>query len=84
MREPNLLAMESSRTRRSFGSFVLAPPAAFGVIGGGVFWWLSLAPTLLPLEWMIQAAISALSIAVGYGVGSAVGAGVRWIAERFE
>ncbi|MEA3503376.1 MAG: alpha/beta-hydrolase N-terminal domain-containing protein, partial [Actinomycetota bacterium] len=63
---------------------MLAPPAAFGVVGGVILWWWSLTPTLLPRAWMIQAAISALSIAIGYGVGSAVGAGVRWVTDRFE
>ena len=76
--------MKSPRAPRSLGSFMGAPPSAFGVAGGIVFWWWSLTPTLLPRAWMIQGAISALSIAVGYGVGSAVGVGIRWIIARFD
>ncbi len=75
--------MSPSRSPRSFRSFILAPPSAFGIAGGIVFWWWSLGPTLLPRAWMIQGAISALSIAAGYGVGSAVGvdASMRRIVE---
>ena len=63
---------------------MLAPPAVFGAAGGIVVWWWSLTPTLLPRAWMIQAAISAMSVAVGYGIGSAVGVGARWVMDRFE
>jgi len=76
--------MESPQTPRSFRSFMSAPPAPFGVVVGLVFWWWSLTPTLLPRAWMIQAAVSALSIAVGYGIGSAIGAGIRWISRRLD
>lgn len=49
-----------------------------------VFWWQSLTPTLIPRTWQMQAVISAICLAIGYGVGEVVGAGVFRFLERSE
>jgi uncharacterized membrane protein len=43
-----------------------------------VFWWFSLVPTLMPRGWMVQAAISAICIGIGYAIGTLGG----WIVRR--
>ncbi len=44
-----------------------------GVVGACVFWCASLRPSLLPRDWYMQAAISGISAAAGYGLGAFVG-----------
>ena len=48
-------------------------PAFGGLVGGSVFWWLSLVPSLLPRNWIVQAAVSGVCVLVGYGIGSVLG-----------
>jgi uncharacterized membrane protein len=40
-----------------------------------LFWWQSLTPTLIPRSWETQAVVSAVCLAVGYGIGTLAG---RW------
>ena len=40
-----------------------------------LFWWHSLTPTLIPRSWQMQAAIGAVCLAIGYGIGTLAG---RW------
>jgi uncharacterized membrane protein len=56
------------RTRRYLSGF---PPA--GLAGALVFYCLSLTPSLLPRVWYLQAVMSAMTAAIGYGVGLFVG-----------
>ena len=56
------------RTRRYFSGF---GPA--GLTGALIFYCLSLTPSLLPREWYLQAAMSAVTAAIGYGIGALVG-----------
>lgn len=49
-----------------------------GLALGLLCWWLSLTPSLLPRAWTIQAAISALCVLAGYGIGTLLG----WIGHR--
>src|SRR5262245_65806995 len=46
-----------------------------------LFWWQSLTPTLIPRSWETQAVVSAICLAVGYGIGALAG---RWAHRRFE
>jgi uncharacterized membrane protein len=41
-----------------------------------VFWWQSLTPTLIPRTWTMQLGISAVCLAIGYGVGTLAGGAV--------
>ena len=56
------------RGPRAFREVTLGRPSTAGLVVGAVFWLASLGPTLLPRAWMFQAAISALSFLVGYGL----------------
>ena len=40
-----------------------------------LFWWQSLTPTLIPRAWETQAVVSAVCLAVGFGIGTLAG---RW------
>jgi uncharacterized membrane protein len=56
------------RTRRYLHGFPLA-----GLTGALFFYCLSLTPSLLPRAWYLQAAMSAVTAAIGYGAGLLVG-----------
>ena len=59
-----------------------SPPALGALAVGYVFWLASLRPTLLPRPAVMQGALSALCLTVGYGVGGVlVGWGV-WLSRR--
>ena len=60
------------RTRRYLVGF---PPA--GLTGALFFYCLSLTPSLLPRVWYLQAVMSAVTAAIGYGVGLFLG----WVAR---
>jgi len=53
-----------------------------GLVGALVFFCLSLTPSLVPRLWYLQATVSGISLAVGYGVGSAGSAAVRKLVDR--
>ncbi|HSM65298.1 MAG TPA: alpha/beta-hydrolase family protein [Ilumatobacteraceae bacterium] len=60
-----------------------APPSVGAWIGMLVLWWASLRPSMLPRSSLTQAAISAICVAVGYGLGGFVGRVVaRWARHR--
>jgi len=60
----------------------VSPPALGALAVGYVFWLASLRPTLLPRPAVMQGALSALCLNVGYGVGGVlVGWGV-WLGRR--
>jgi uncharacterized membrane protein len=63
----------SSRTRRYLAGFF--SPA--GLAGGLVFYCLSLTPSLLPRVWYLQAVMSGVTVAIGYGAGVFLG----WLAR---
>lgn len=56
---------------------LLRRPPFGGLAGGLVFWWFSLAPSLLPRTWIVQAGVSAVCLIVGYGIGTLLG----WLAH---
>lgn len=55
------------------GARALGTPTLSGSSLALLFWWQSLTPTLIPRSWEIQAAIGAVSLAVGYGIGTLAG-----------
>ena len=57
-----------------FRSVMLRRPSFAGLVGTLVFFWFSLAPSLLPRWWIMQAVITALSSAIGYLIGTTLGA----------
>lgn len=48
-------------------------PSFGGLVFALVFWWQSLSPTLLPRSWTVQAAITAICVAIGYAIGTLAG-----------
>ena len=70
-----------ARGFRGWLRWIVRPPTAFGgAVGALVFFWLSLLPSLLPRAWLFQGVVSGLTAVIGYGIGGAVGAGVRRLA----
>jgi uncharacterized membrane protein len=63
---------------RSIGRALLRRPTTPGVVVGAIFWWFSLVPTLMPRSWIVQAAISAICLGIGYALGTLGG----WIVRR--
>ena len=51
--------------------------SATGAVTALVFWWLSLVPSQLPRSWWMQAVISGVTAAIGYGLGTFAG----WLAR---
>lgn len=65
------LAPASSAPARATGRpRLIARPTFGGLAVGLVFWWASLSPTLMPRTAVTQGAISALSVAIGIGLGT--------------
>lgn len=53
--------------------------SATGVVFGVLLWCGSYAPSLLPREWTMQAAVSGLCLIGGYAFGATVGGFMRWL-----
>lgn len=53
-----------------------------GLIGGTIFFCLSLTPSLLPRTWVYQAIVSGLTSTIGYALGALVGWLVRVVVRR--
>ncbi len=64
------------------GQRLKAPPSVGAWIGMLVLWWSSLRPSMLPRSALTQALISAICIAVGYGLGGFVDRVVERAARR--
>src|SRR5262249_14035595 len=60
---------------------VLRTPTLGGSLLALLFWWQSLTPTLIPRSWAMQTAISAICLAIGYGIGTLAGRGVQRLLE---
>jgi uncharacterized membrane protein len=52
-----------------------------GLLVGTLLFCLSLLPSLLPRPWFFQGVISGISLAIGYGIGTALSSIVRWLTE---
>jgi len=59
----------------------LGTPTLSGSSLALVFWWQSLTPTLIPRSWILQAAISGVCLAIGYGIGTLGGHGLHRLLE---
>lgn len=67
-----------SRWRR-IADVVIAPPTFGGLVMALIFGWQSFAPTLMPRTALVQGAICAISITMGYAVGTVLGRLVRYL-----
>ena len=76
-RPPKVDSGRWARLGASIRSTLFCRPAFGGLAVGVMFWWFSLVPSLLPRDWIVQAAVSAVCVLAGYGVGSAFGWLVR-------
>jgi len=68
--------------RRGLGTRLLAGPDLVPLVVGWVFWLESLRPSLLPRPAVMQGALSAVCLLVGYGIGGLVAGGVRRLLAR--
>ncbi len=68
----------------SFRSSMLRGPSFGGLVGALVFFWFSLTPSLLPRWWVMQAVITGLTSAIGYLIGTTIGALGRAAVDRFN
>ena len=64
------------------GARALGSPTLSGLSLALLFWWQALTPTLIPRSWTVQAVISAVCFAIGYGIGTLVGRWVHWLLDR--
>jgi uncharacterized membrane protein len=64
------------------GGWLLRPPTLAGVAVALLFWWWSLDPSMLPRSWYAQGAVSGLSAAIGYLLGTLAGYGVGALLRR--
>jgi uncharacterized membrane protein len=62
---------------------LLGTPTLSGALFALVFWFQSLTPTMVPRSWAVQAVISAICLAIGYGIGTTVGREVQHLLERW-
>src|SRR5262245_9673211 len=60
----------------------LGTPTLSGSLLALLFWWQSLTPTLIPRSWETQTGISAICLALGYGIGTLAGRGVHRLLDR--
>lgn len=81
------MARGTAQTREggvSFRDVVLRAPSFAGLVGALIFFWFSLTPSLLPRWWVMQAVITGLGAAVGYLVGTTIGAIGRFLGRRMR
>jgi uncharacterized membrane protein len=62
--------------------WLLRPPTFGGTAAGLLFWWWSLDPSMLPRAWSAQAAVSGLSAAIGYLLGTLAHQGLAGVLRR--
>jgi uncharacterized membrane protein len=53
-----------------------------GLLGAALAWWASLYPTFIPRDWLVQAVVSGVSAAIGYGIGALVARAVSLLGIR--
>jgi uncharacterized membrane protein len=72
---------DRARGPRSRG-WLLRPPTPAGLAVALLFWWMSLDPSMLPRTPSAQGAVSGLSAAVGYLLGTLAGYGIGAVLRR--
>jgi uncharacterized membrane protein len=76
-------AEASSRPRRWRLRWVFTRRLCFGGLAGAlVFFCLSMTPSLVPREVLMQGVVSGVSVAIGYGFGSLLSSGIRKLIRR--
>jgi uncharacterized membrane protein len=76
-------AAASSRSRLWRLRWVLTRRLCFGGLAGAlVFFCLSMTPSLVPREVLMQGIVSGVSVAIGYGFGSLLSSGIRKLIRR--
>jgi uncharacterized membrane protein len=79
--DPDRTADATPRWRRT--RWVFTRHLCFGgLVGGLVLFCLSMTPSLVPRLWLFQGTVSGISVAVGYGLGSAASSGLRKLLPR--
>jgi uncharacterized membrane protein len=68
---------------QSVGKFPPWRPTLSGLALGLLFWLQAATPTLIPRTWAVQAAVSGVALAVGYGIGTLVGRVAQSLLERW-
>ncbi|KXU87530.1 hypothetical protein CI15_15430 [Paraburkholderia monticola] len=58
-------------------------PTLSGSLLALLFWWQSLTPTMIPRSWATQTVISAICVAIGYGLGTLAGYGAHRLVARW-
>src|SRR5690242_17226563 len=58
-------------------------PTLSGLALGLVFWLAASTPTLIPRTWNVQAAVSGVSLALGYGIGTLVRRVAQLVLDRW-
>lgn len=71
---PLVAIYRAARRRPSFGGLIVA----------AVFWFMSLGPTLMPRTALTQAAMSGLSLAIGYGFGTLASSIAHRVSARLK
>ncbi len=66
-----------ARVRRGLRWIFLRGLCFGGLVGGLAFFVVSVSPSLLPRGWLFQGLVSGISVAIGYGLGSAVSSVIR-------
>src|SRR5262245_36233839 len=71
--------MHNSDKPVAAGGGALGAPTLSGSMLALAFWWQSLTPSLIPRSWEMQTGIGAICLAIGYGIGTLAGRGLRWL-----
>jgi uncharacterized membrane protein len=66
------------------GRMLVRRPTFGGLSVALLFWWRSLYPSLLPRSWLVQAAVSAICLAIGYALGTLASAILHRILQRLD
>lgn len=72
------------RLIQSVNERALWRPTLSGLTLGLLFWLAATTPTLIPRTWLVQAAVSGVSLAAGYGIGTLVGRVAQMLLDRWD
>lgn len=72
------LTTAAGRTRNHLRAGILGLSTT-GVVAATLAWCISLAPSLIPRNWLFQAILTGILVAIGYGFGAMLGGFTRWL-----